>query len=688
MILFVLGIVWESFLSTYKVNDIFYYEPCIYAATDGGVVIYNPDTEELQRLTNVDGLTENNVQDIFVDSVGVWCLTRSEGLVIFTHGISYSYTNAQGLPESDRFSSMAVVGRRVWIATEDDAPVTVLELTANLADIERISYWNLPVTLGNKVLRVYYHDDSLWFCTENGIGVTDVEAGSWRVIPKTDLPGEVREAGITALEWCGDTLWIGTDSGIVMYVGGRSQLVNAYPEVFDFCKGDTLLLASTRWGVKKWNGTWWPSLTPLLYAPRGQGHLVILDSVVWVGSFKCGLVAWTMDTLLKDSFPTSMVSNITSSIALTPNGDIWVVHFTAWEPAITRIYEVEGEWYYAHYLEGEEAIKRARYIVSDSKGNLWISFWGGDVGLAKYIPESDTLKKVYLPGGGSNIVWGMYVDADDHVWVGTNGGYIFEIVDDSVINTWQFVTPGAFARDRYGNVWVGSHMYGIACIHEDGELEVLSDLLPTTWVTDIICDRVGDIWVATRAGVFRIRDGKVIDEYTSTNSELPSNDILALEEDWEGRIWMLVNMEGVSVLNPGSGELINYTTGDGLVASEYVDFTRDIIWDNERFAMWIPTRGGISKVTLSPAWEGEKIEIYPNPFVVGKHSGVTVVTPYGWQTMYLYTLSGRLIYSVAGEGDSHIIHVKGLDAIPVGVYQVVVKLADGRWVRGKLAVTR
>jgi len=59
-----------------------------------------------------------------------------------------------------------------------------------------------------------------------------------------------------------------------------------------------------------------------------------------------------------------------------------------------------------------------------------------------------------------------------------------------------------------------------------------------------------------------------------------------------------------------------------------------------------------------------------------------------WQTMYLYTLSGRLIYSIAGQGDSPIIHVKELDAIPVGVYQVIVKLADGRWVRGKLAVTK
>jgi ligand-binding sensor domain-containing protein len=113
------------------------------------------------------------------------------------------------------------------------------------------------------------------------------------------------------------------------------------------------------------------------------------------------------------------------------------------------------------------------------------------------------------------------------------------------------------AGSRDGSLWVGTYNRGAAHL-EHGRFEPVAGLLSPV-IRAILEDREGNVWIGTRGGLNRLRDGK-LSAYTQKDG-LAGSDVLALAEDRQGRLW-IGSSGGLDVLErgrfaafPGQGRL-------------------------------------------------------------------------------------------------------------------------------------
>ena len=96
-------------------------------------------------------------------------------------------------------------------------------------------------------------------------------------------------------------------------------------------------------------------------------------------------------------------------IATTPSGDVYYASLAG--NHIARIDVETGE---ATVIEPPTREQGARRVWSDSKGNIWVSYWNtGQVG--RYDPQTRAWREWKLPGNARP--YSVWVDPDDRVWL-------------------------------------------------------------------------------------------------------------------------------------------------------------------------------------------------------------------------------------------------------------------------------
>ena len=96
-------------------------------------------------------------------------------------------------------------------------------------------------------------------------------------------------------------------------------------------------------------------------------------------------------------------------ITTTPAGDVYYASLAG--SHIARIDVETGE---ATIIEPPTRDQGARRVWSDSKGNVWVSYWNtGQVG--RYDPATRTWREWKLPGDAR--AYSVWVDPDDRVWL-------------------------------------------------------------------------------------------------------------------------------------------------------------------------------------------------------------------------------------------------------------------------------
>jgi virginiamycin B lyase len=96
-------------------------------------------------------------------------------------------------------------------------------------------------------------------------------------------------------------------------------------------------------------------------------------------------------------------------ITTTPSGDVYYASLAG--NHIARIDVETGE---ATVIEPPTHDQGARRVWSDSKGNVWVSYWNtGQVG--RYDPQARSWREWKLPGNAH--AYSVWVDPDDRVWL-------------------------------------------------------------------------------------------------------------------------------------------------------------------------------------------------------------------------------------------------------------------------------
>lgn len=244
-------------------------------------------------------------------------------------------------------------------------------------------------------------------------------------------------------------------------------------------------------------------------------------------------------------------------------------------------------------------------LYEDPDGIIWIGTSEGGVNL--YDPERETFKHINRfsnPSLPSEMVWSIWTN-DRKMYVGTNNGTLeydvrknppeVFIMDERKTGD-KVVT--CFAKDALGNIWLGTKSNGVSVMnkasgqwtHYKKELALAARAV----VSQLYCDKEGDMWISTQAGLYCYKKGTQAFEFFAPDYKkpggLPSAYIFGATQDKQGFIWV-GSANGLFRYDKAKTEFRFYQTETGVANSLSYNMVTSIFQDSKD-RLWICTLGG------------------------------------------------------------------------------------------------
>ncbi|MBD3183842.1 response regulator [Candidatus Poribacteria bacterium] len=216
-----------------------------------------------------------------------------------------------------------------------------------------------------------------------------------------------------------------------------------------------------------------------------------------------------------------------------------------------------------------------RYIQVNYKNQKYIGCSQGlyRVKSGKWQKISNDLSKKLNQNNSliSNNIKSLVVDYNDHLWIGTDNGLdIYDLKNKTLNHFYHDLTHNYISSlfiDKSHVLWLGIAGGGLYAYYLDQLAFSVyqSDPSSTNTITNnnikAICeDQEGKIWIGTyRHGISIIdeKTGKIQHINKKSHSQLISNNIRVIKEDSNGIIWIGTN-KGLVSFNPVSEKLISY----------------------------------------------------------------------------------------------------------------------------------
>ncbi len=362
-----------------------------------------------------------------------------------------------------------------------------------------------------------------------------------------------------------------------------------------------------------------------------------------ISVFILGLITTCIfsQTYFFDNYKTTdgMESSKVYSICQTNDGFVWL----GTDVGLTRF---DGFQFQNYTIKNHLGQGGARVLFNDNNV-LWIGHEGGEITRFK----DEEFQVITIPEINTNIT-SLCLDKQNVLWITTYGNGVFKIENpksnlhdliitkleskaisngvfnsfvnrkgelflitdidiqrlDSVSNRFVRHNPphldtyfqfSVIFEDSQENLWYGTYNGGLYKQDQrSGNIEYydIKDGLASNWITSIIEDKTGNIWIghwdmANRGGITRISAmGEV--KVFNTDNGLHDNKIWCLYEDLEGNILAGTTEHGLDIFK---GEhFVSYTQKNGLVNDQVTAITKC-----KYGSLWIGTNSGITTRNLS-----------------------------------------------------------------------------------------
>lgn len=269
-------------------------------------------------------------------------------------------------------------------------------------------------------------------------------------------------------------------------------------------------------------------------------------------------------------------------------GNIWIAYFGG---GVSRYDGTE----YIHFTKNEGLSSDYVWsILEDSNKNIWFNHLYG--GVTKY--DGNTFTQ-YSEGTGflSNDVSCAIQDRDGNIWFATEGGAVKYngttftnytkrngLIDDFLISV---------VEDSNGNIWFGTLNSGLSKFDGTSFTNyTMNDGLPDNRITFLMEDSKRNLWFTTnKGGVCKLEGNKL--SIFKKEQGLVSNRIMCAKEDANGSMWFASYGGGISKYNGKT--FFNLNKNDGLPHNE----VRNILIDSKN-NIWGSTEGvGVFKLNLN-----------------------------------------------------------------------------------------
>jgi hypothetical protein len=260
-----------------------------------------------------------------------------------------------------------------------------------------------------------------------------------------------------------------------------------------------------------------------------------------------------------------VLNNKVRSLAIDSRG-LWIGYFATDQNSKNGVGQFNRESWADCGVPGEGQGKNINALRIDSKGNVWAAAEKGGVLMFDGTKWNSYTMQDGLP---TNESFGLTIDKDDNVWVGTwHGVARFDGKEWTVPYSEGHGTiynnhVHAIAFDAEGNIWVGHVGRGVSQYsnadgnwinHRAEKGTVGGDIIFAITVRKATDTSPESVWFATSNGVSKYEDGSW--RTYGTSDGLPSNEVNAVAVDPYNRVWV-ATAGGVAYLEEQSWVIYN-----------------------------------------------------------------------------------------------------------------------------------
>jgi ligand-binding sensor domain-containing protein/signal transduction histidine kinase len=554
-----------------------------------------PRSLRFEHLSLEQGLAQESVKTILQDRAGfMWFgtqggLNRFDGYRFKTFRSDPS--DPASLPDNYIQASYEDGEGRLWFGTRGGL-VRFDEASQKFIRYPFVS-GSEPVARNRAVVAIVSDDaGGLWVGTGEGLVHLDTASGRFRAFRHDGGdPASLRDDRVTALALdARGGLWVGTGVGIDYLPPGSGSFEHYDIDPRGGVKRNTVLSLSmaqngilwigTGAGLDAWRTGDGPPQRRHIGKEEGMGDNSIMTlyhdagNNLWVGTDLDGLkwrdpasqrfVGYTSVPLDRHSLSDNQVS----SVRVDRTGTLWVGTLFN---GVNRADLASGGFGSFTLLPGESGERGAivsrkiRAIADGADGRLWLGTTGS--GLIHLEPISGRVERIRhdparrdsLPDDSITAV----LPGRGRLWVGSPTGL-----------SWRDA-----ASARFTTVPLGKDAAGNA-------------------VQDLLLDRTGKLWVATRGGLFLVApDGRILGAWRHDPLDprsLGENYTFALLEDRAGNIWIGTET-GLDRLDRASGTFVHYRHDDKdpkTLRHNRIYY----LYESTRGELWIGTAAGLHRM--------------------------------------------------------------------------------------------
>lgn len=541
---------------------------------NGGVARFIPETESFARYpAGPGGLAHPTAYQFSEDGQGsIWVGLRS-GLARLD-GDTGAATNYRaqdgrdgGLPGSVVLDLLFDRVGNLWVATDGGLAIRPAGKSAF-----QMAYkvMNLPSLPPDAAISALFADarGRVWVGSRSGILVGidpetemarsfDLARADGRVIDRPQIRA-IQDLDTRAAD--SDLLWVATDPGGLMELDvatGDVRLIRHDPAINASISGDAVRSMMRDRSGLIWVATWGSGLN--VHNPANQGILSIFASA---------------------SHRDSPTEPQVRSVLAASDGQVYLGFETR---GIDIIDPARGtRRNLAPGIGPGGGLPRASILslAEDGPGRIWI---GTQLGLARYDAETGRVENVDLPAPLAGAPIHAILVRKGELWLATEGLARFNPVTGGLVHFHHDPDDATtLADDRVrvlaetpdGRIWAGTHR-GLHLIDpESGHVRRVQNRswdwssLAHNYITGLVYDRHGRLWVGTLGGGVSILDSDLSDErYRFINitkrNGLPGDSVQAMVPDAGGKIW--INTEdGLARIDPDTRSITPVGWDDGL----------------------------------------------------------------------------------------------------------------------------
>lgn len=376
-----------------------------------------------------------------------------------------------------------------------------------------------------------------------------------------------------------------------------------------FHSSDKQLWIATRKGISLFDGQSFKNFT----AENGLFSDEIMcfdeDSTgnIWIGTESTGVMRVAQNGFTTYTVADGLIDNRISSVFEGSKGEIYVIdgrknisrfennRFLSVKPNFpSQVTQFGWSW--------------QKPVLEDKQNGWWFATAQGLVRFpeVRRVEELSAVSPIgfYTASDGlaGNQIYRLFEDRTGNIWISNfappNAGItkwerasgIFHKVTDKNLEN---LSAYSFAEDNFGNLWLGLSNGHLARIIGD-KIQTLENIenLPKSIIYDMLLDKNGSLWLATGSGAYLAENlAAEIPSITplTANEGLATNDIIALTDDLQGRIY-LATSQGIHRYHPQTKRIELFTTADGLANSELRTATR-----SRNGNLWFGTIRGLTR---------------------------------------------------------------------------------------------